>query len=236
MFLSNFRLKTTVQAALWNIREIMDYPLLHPGRELQQRALIEAADYLERLPTPPPSFPTARELLRYALEVTRDKGSVVELGVYKGATIRFIARHLPPNRTVHGFDTFTGLPIRWTGNTSAFDAGGALPRVPNNVELHVGLFADTLPAWARNHDDQIALLHVDCDVYESASSALRCLADWINEGTVIVFDEYFNYPGWQHHEFKAFQEFVSDRRIEYTYLGYSRIQVAVRIDRVGVPS
>jgi hypothetical protein len=25
---------------------------------------------------------------------------------------------------------------------------------------------------------------------------------------VIVFDEYFNYPGWRAHEYKAFQEFI----------------------------
>ena len=27
---------------------------------------------------------------------------------------------------------------------------------------------------------------------------------------MIVFDEYFNYPGWRGHEFKAFQEFVAE--------------------------
>jgi hypothetical protein len=27
-------------------------------------------------------------------------------------------------------------------------------------------------------------------------------------GSVIVFDEYFNYPGWKVHEFKAFQDDV----------------------------
>ena len=52
-------------------------------------------------------------------------------------------------------------------------------------------------------------------------------------GTVIVFDEYLNYPGWQNHEFKAFQEFVKANNVRYTYLGYARQQVAVRIDAIG---
>jgi hypothetical protein len=44
-----------------------------------------------------------------------------------------------------------------------------------------------------------------------------------------VFDEYFGYPGWQHHEFKAFQEFVHTNRVTYKYLYFARIQCAVQI-------
>jgi hypothetical protein len=51
-------------------------------------------------------------------------------------------------------------------------------------------------------------------------------------GTIILFDEYFNYPNWEKHEFKAFQELVAERRMKYTYLGYARQQVVVRIDSV----
>jgi hypothetical protein len=31
-----------------------------------------------------------------------------------------------------------------------------------------------------------------------------------------VFDEYWNYPGWQQHEFRAWQE----EKIPYEYIGY----------------
>jgi hypothetical protein len=51
-------------------------------------------------------------------------------------------------------------------------------------------------------------------------------------GTVIVFDEYFNYPNWEHHEFKAWQEFVEQHRVQYDYLAYARQQVAVRIRHI----
>jgi hypothetical protein len=48
---------------------------------------------------------------------------------------------------------------------------------------------------------------------------------------VIVFDEHFNYPGWQGGEFKAFAEFVETRGVSFEYLGYCRYyeQVAVGI-------
>ena len=50
---------------------------------------------------------------------------------------------------------------------------------------------------------------------------------------MIVFDEYFNYPGWERHEFKAWQEFVAEHAIDYAYLGYARQQVALRITGIG---
>jgi hypothetical protein len=43
----------------------------------------------------------------------------------------------------------------------------------------------------------------------------------IGPGTVIVFDEYFNYPGWRQHEYKAFQEFIAESGLTYRYLGFA---------------
>jgi hypothetical protein len=53
----------------------------------------------------------------------------------------------------------------------------------------------------------------------------------IRNGTVILFDEYFNYPGWELHEFKAFQEFIAHTGLSYRYIGVvpSHQQVAVKI-------
>jgi hypothetical protein len=50
-------------------------------------------------------------------------------------------------------------------------------------------------------------------------------------GTVIVFDEYFNFPGWRNHEYRAWTEFVARTGTEFDYLGYTadNEQVVVRI-------
>ena len=46
-----------------------------------------------------------------------------------------------------------------------------------------------------------------------------------------LFDEFFNYPGWQEQEYKAFVEFVDRKNLSYEYLGYCRYseQVALKI-------
>jgi hypothetical protein len=80
----------------------------------------------------------------------------------------------------------------------------------------------------------VAFLHVDCDLYSATKTVLEQVAPLLVEGTVIVFDEYFNYPGWQHREFKGCAEFIASHdRLGYDYIGYIRNggQVAVRLKR-----
>ena len=115
----------------------------------------------------------------------------------------------------------------------AFDVKGRLPRVPDNVRLHRGYFDASLPPWLNDNPGPVAFIHIDCDLYSSTKTILELLAPRLAAGTVILFDEYFNYPNWERHEFKAFQEFVSARRVKYTYLAFARQQVAVRIDSIG---
>jgi hypothetical protein len=99
------------------------------------------------------------------------------------------------------------------------------------VRLLKGWFEDTLPAFAARRSGPIALLHVDCDLYSSTKCVLDHLGASLVPGSVIVFDEYFNYPGWERHEFRAFSEFAAERRLSYEYLAYNRLheQVAVRV-------
>jgi len=108
-----------------------------------------------------------------------------------------------------------------------------LPRVPRNVVLHAGYFDASLPKWLDDHPGQVVFIHLDCDLYSSTKTVLALLAPRLASGTVILFDEYFNYPNWEQHEFKAFQEFVSEHKVSYTYLGFARQQVAVRIESIG---
>jgi len=105
--------------------------------------------------------------------------------------------------------------------------------VPANVILHKGWFRDTVPQWCRETDGPIAFIHIDCDLYSSTVDVLTGLAQRLQRGTVILFDEYFSYPGWERHEYKAWQEFVKAEPIQYEYVAYARQQVMVRIAGIG---
>ena len=81
--------------------------------------------------------------------------------------------------------------------------------------------------------EKIAFAHIDCDLYESTKTIFSLIAERIQPGTVLVFDEYFNYPSWRDHEFKAFQEFVAGNNVRYSYLSYAKYNVCVRIEAIG---
>ncbi len=182
-----------------------------------------------------PRFANRNSLLKFAVEQVSLDGPVLEFGVFSGKTINYIASLLPAAQ-VYGFDSFEGLPEQWLGKkadgTRHFDRQGQAPDVRENVELVVGWFDHTLPGFMAAHPfETVSLLHVDCDLYSSTQTIFGFLHTKIVPGTIIVFDEYFNYPTWERHEYSAFQEYVKHRQINYAYIGLvpDDRQVAVRI-------
>jgi len=177
------------------------------------------------------TFQSANKLREFALSQVKIDGLYLEFGVFSGKTINQAA-DLKPDQTIFGFDSFEGLPETWrTGFYKNAFARNDIPTVRENVKLIKGWFDDTLPEFCTEHDENCAYIHVDCDLYSSSKIVFSELKHKIVPGTIIVFDEYFNYPSWQEHEYKAFQEFVEETGIEYDYIGYvpSFEQVAVKI-------
>lgn len=156
-------------------------------------------------------------------------GMNMEFGVADGNTIRQFAGET--GNIFYGFDSFEGLPEDWTHGyeKGSFKRNG-LPEVPGNVELIAGWFDQTLPLFTARDDvrgKKADFIHIDCDLYTSAKTVFHYIGEFIKEGTLIAFDEYFNYPGWQMHEYKAFQEYVKENHIRYEYLAYTDRDCAV---------
>ena len=193
----------------------------------------------------------------------RQPAMVLEFGVSFGKSLRMLAdlstevrgRNAcyssagtpSPHVTIAGFDTFTGLPEAW-GNepVGTYSTGGRLPPMPPGVQLVQGLFGDTLSPFLREQrclsgDDSpgppvLALANVDCDLYSATVDIMNALgcARVVVPGTVLVFDEYFMYSGWQNDEFKAFQEACARFGWKYKYIAWSLSskQVAVQITAI----
>jgi len=179
------------------------------------------------------------EVLRYASDHVAVNGKYLELGVWKGRTVNFIAA-LNPHKKIYGFDSFTGLPEDWDKGDKIFPkglfawpSGQEMPLVLLNVEIIPGLFEDTLPLFVQHHlqNSKIAFVHIDCDIYSSTATALDTLGPYMVDGTVLVFDEMYNYPNYKNHEWKAFQEFLDKFSMEAEYLAFNPMheQVAVKL-------
>jgi hypothetical protein len=197
-------------------------------------AAIESHRYASQQMVGVPRFPHRNDLLTFACKNITVDGPALEFGVWSGHSVNLIASLLPSSK-VYGFDSFEGLPEAWFGKADGigqFSRNGELPQVRENVELVAGWFDHILAPFLDTHEfEKIALLHVDCDIYSSTQSVFSYLYKKIVPGTIIVFDEYFNYPTWQRHEYAAFQEYVAYRQIKYEYFGLvpGDMQVAVRI-------
>jgi Methyltransferase domain len=180
------------------------------------------------------SFKSRQDLHRWAIMQIPDRsGLFLEFGVRKGDSINRLAGMLPEVR-LYGFDSFFGLPEAWgaMGKAGVMSVEGRVPPVRPNVTIVKGLFDDTLPGFLAEHPEKhVSFLHIDCDLYSSTRTVLRHLAPRLRPGTVIIFDELYNYPGWEQDEYKAFMEYVAENNIAFDYIGYVRVdkQVAVRL-------
>ena len=162
--------------------------------------------------------------LQYGLTLmNKEFKHVLEFGVCRGITIRVIRQSLDESFEVFGFDSFEGLPESWVDiddklvvPSGHFSTNGEIPNV-EGVKFCKGWFTDTLLEHLKIAQP-IALLHVDSDLYSSAKEVLWALNDYIVEGTIIVFDEWFyrHDPKFDDHEEKAFHEWVDefDRKCE----------------------
>ena len=181
-------------------------------------------------------FANREDLWTYCLSkssgLQKEDALITEFGVWKGESLNFFAKKYR-HAAVHGFDSFEGLEEDWVGTSlpkGTFDTGGKLPRCQKNVSLHVGWFEKTLPSFlSQIGTSQISFLHMDADTYKPTKYVLDSLANNLKSGSIIVFDEYFGYSGWEMHEFKAFHEWVDGRSIEYKYLGCTEMAVGLEI-------
>jgi predicted O-methyltransferase YrrM len=105
------------------------------------------------------------------------------------------------------------------------------PQFSGNVQIHEGYYEESLPTFLATHKEAFAFLHIDCDLYSSTKTIFDLCKERIIPGTVISFDEYFNYPGWQNGEYKAFQDLTKKIGLKYEDIicNPMHLQVTIRI-------
>jgi len=206
-----------------------------PFDVLWAKAADESADFIAANFDDAVVFEHRMDFWRHVLTKIPAEGELIEVGVFQGVSVNFIADTLAKRgdkRLVHGFDSFEGLEEDWAGEAlgkNFFNLKGRLPTVRPSVLLHKGWVQDTLgPFYAeRGGRPPIALIHIDTDTYTPARHILEISGPLLTPGAVIVFDELIGYPNWQNHEFKALQEVLPRER--YRFIGFTSRQAAIVI-------
>jgi hypothetical protein len=154
-------------------------------------------------------------------------GDIVECGVSIGhgaLLFTLFSDYFQRPRVYYGFDSFEGFPqpVERDEATPITGKGfwasppetvlkvlrdGRLPEetIRERIRLVKGWFDKSLPQY----EGHIALLHLDCDLFESYKLALELLYGKVERGGIIMFDEYGDsrWPG----ATKAIDEFFADK-------------------------
>ena len=119
--------------------------------DLQLDAKKETLRYIKDRMADAPYFEKHPQLVKYVVGEASLPGLYLEFGVGRGKSIRWIGSHT--DRTVHGFDSFEGIPEYWNGNPVGAFAQSKLPKVPGNVKFHIGMFDESIPEFLSAHSD-----------------------------------------------------------------------------------
>jgi O-methyltransferase len=153
-------------------------------------------------------------------------GGVAEFGTQTGRTAKILAVamnsfHLH-DRVLHLFDSFKGLPKSsevcphiqdgtWAPGTlkgiTPISLESLVKPYHTNTEIYAGWFKETIGLLT----GPLALIHVDCDLYESTMDALTLPFHngWISPGAIVLFDDWnCNKAGIHYGERRAWKELV----------------------------
>jgi O-methyltransferase len=169
------------------------------------------------------------------------EGAIAECGVWRGGSMMAVALRLldlgVTDRDLIGFDTFAGMSrptsvdIDWEGRSWAdwqpsgvADEGASFEEVTDalrithypsdRVRFVVGDVGDTLP---RHTPEQLAILRLDTDWYESTKHELLHLYPRLAVGGILIIDDYGHYAGAQ----KAVDEYFQSSRIFLHRIDYT---------------
>jgi O-methyltransferase len=186
------------------------------------RKFVRSAKLRER-----PYFPSRYDLYEHIQRTLLDSEPVdyLEFGVFTGSSMKkWVALNQYTGSRFFGFDTFEGLPERWEFATGALEAGyfstgGKFPDIPDQrVQFLKGLFQDTLSPFLRDFQPQNRLIiHCDADLYTSTLYVLATLNEFMQPGTVVIFDEF----GSVNHEFRAFMDYTASFQRKLTPIAWS---------------
>jgi hypothetical protein len=200
---------------------------------LWERSTESSANYVSNHLSRALLFPDKKRFWTYAASKASSSGLWAEFGVFSGDSINHFANLISyQDGIIFGFDSFEGLKEDWHGTDAPqgmFNMGGKLPQVLQNVRLIPGWFDVSLPRFLEEKSGPFSFIHCDADTYESTGTILSNIGNRITTNTVLVFDEYLNYPNWENGEFKAWQEFCANNSLHYQYLGFCESSAVVKI-------
>jgi hypothetical protein len=205
-------------------------------RYLEHQELIESANFIKLFLGKVALFDNKKGgYFKFVMDqVLKDKkGLWLEFGVRDGVSAKFFApfaKKFSQNNKLYGFDSFEGIRNDWSSidePIGSFSLNANPPSKINDCEFIIGWVENTLEKFLIDHQEVVSFAHFDFDVYEPTKYALKAIYPRLIPGSIIMFDEFHGYPGWQQHEKRALEEVIPKEK--YEFIAFSRKQATIRI-------
>lgn len=138
------------------------------------------------------------EIWKLSKQLSKLKGSIIEIGVWRGGTGLLLAK-ASPNNIVYLCDTFEGV-VKASLKDSVYKGGEHSDTSENivtdlfnklnatNFEIVKGIFPEC--ATAKIENDSYKICHIDVDVYQSAKDIFYWVWPKMISGGIVIFDDY----------------------------------------------
>lgn len=182
---------------------------------------------------PDPSDRERQEILGFVMKYVEYldlNGDYFEFGVYKGdnlcRAIYYAGTAGLTDMHFHAFDSFEGLP-EFSETDQGFNPfaprayAATEEEFLENLEeqgfdlsrlsIHTGWYEEVLPHIRQNQTikGNAAIVWIDCDLYSSTRQALNFIKDYLVDGAIILFDDWFCFKGYADlGEMGAFREWL----------------------------
>ena len=153
----------------------------------------------------------------------------IEFGVYKGASVNDLSKYV---KKIYAFDSFQGLKEDMLGNTEAIGTFNLNKKVPNlnkNVVPVVGWIQNTLDNFLEKENPKINFVHIDVDTYETSKLILSKIKKYLVPNATILFDELYNFPGWDVGEYKALREEFEENDYKFKVFSIEDQKVVITV-------
>ena len=155
----------------------------------------------------------------------------LEFGVFKGESANFFSKYV---NKFYVFDSFEGLKEDWIGHgrgvpKGTFNLNKQIPKLNSNVEPTIGWVEDTLDDFLKKHNPKVNFVHLDMDTYSPTKFTLEKLKPHLVKNAIIIFDELYNYIGWEQGEYKALKEVFKEDEFEYKAFCINKMQSVIQI-------
>jgi O-methyltransferase len=180
------------------------------------------------------TFDERAQMMEMAMKYTFNSklhGDYFEFGSHLGKSMvdaYHLSKKFLPNISFYIFDSFEGLPkVESMNDKNIFQQFGAGEFRTSEKKFKENLRkggvnlsrVHTVPGWYKDTLNErtrkeigvkkVAVVNIDCDLYESAKLCLDFITAFLEDGTLIIFDDWFTYRGNPNRgEQKAFSEWL----------------------------